>query len=217
MEKRVFSFYMDKLNLLMYNISKRFRREIVALESRIIVCSDVHYCHIDWYGVSCSDRLNKMVQDINDYKLKKYYEKILFLGDYSLDFWAWDIGGSYVRDGISNTSNFIDKIASKLDAPYYMLPGNHEQYGNKKWKEITGNNRQDAFFSEDTSLLSATLFPVSLTLIIILTVLTCPLISNLFAPNLMNIPMHLQCFAVTGLIQIKSLKIFTNLLKTKKE
>lgn len=115
------------------------------MEKRVIICSDVHLCHIDWYGVSCEERLERMVAQLNEYYEKNSYEKIIFLGDYSLDFWAWDIGGSYVREGLSNTSLFIEKFASELKAPYYMLPGNHEQYSYKKWKEITGSDREDAF------------------------------------------------------------------------
>ena len=93
----------------------------------VIVCSDVHLCHIDWYGCPAEKRLQYMVEELNLRYRQQPYEKILFLGDYSLDHWAWDRGGSVLNDGVSNTANFIRDFASRLDAPYAMIPGNHEQ------------------------------------------------------------------------------------------
>lgn len=73
------------------------------------------------------------------------YEKIVFLGDYSLDHWEWSIGGSVLAHGISNTDNFVKHYAKRLKADYHMAPGNHEQYGYENWKKITGTDRDDAF------------------------------------------------------------------------
>ena len=114
-------------------------------DTRVIVCSDVHLCHIDWYGLSCADRMDNMITNLNEYFDEKPYEKIVFLGDYSLDFWAFDQGGSYLNEGLSNTESFVKQFASRLKAPYYMAPGNHEQYGNEKWLEIVGNARHECF------------------------------------------------------------------------
>ncbi len=114
-------------------------------KARIIFCSDVHLCHIDWYGMACEDRLEKMICDLNEFYAKKPYDIVVFLGDYSLDFWEWDIRGSWLNSGVSNTDNFVKRYAKNLKVSYAMLPGNHEQYGNQKWKEITGFDRQYCF------------------------------------------------------------------------
>ena len=114
-------------------------------EKRMIFCSDVHLCHIDWYGVSSKDRMENMITKLNEYYEEKPYEKIMFLGDYSLDFWAWDICGSYLREGVNNTENFKKYYADRLKAPYHMMAGNHEQYGDEKWEQITGVKRDSSF------------------------------------------------------------------------
>ena len=48
---------------------------------------------------------------------------------------------------MSDTKLFVEKYVSQLpeDVPTLVLPGNHELYTNKKWKEITGNNRSETF------------------------------------------------------------------------
>ena len=39
----------------------------------MIFCSDVHLCHIDWYGRSSADRMDNMINQLNE-----YYDKIPF-------------------------------------------------------------------------------------------------------------------------------------------
>ncbi len=109
---------------------------------RIIVASDIHDGHIDWYGVPTHERMARFVADMQAEYERAPYDMILFLGDYSLDHWAYDRGGSWLNDGVSRTAAFMHDVAAKLPAPYYMIPGNHEQYGDAKWLEITGFHRQ---------------------------------------------------------------------------
>lgn len=115
------------------------------METRLIIASDVHLCHVDWLGRSSADRMEALVRDLKEHYAQHPYETVLFLGDYSLDFWAWDVGGSYVREGVSNTRTFVRDYASRLPVPFRMLPGNHEQYGDVLWQEITGDGRQFYF------------------------------------------------------------------------
>jgi len=114
-------------------------------ETRIIFCSDVHLCHLSWYGPTSEQRMERMTAELNCYYNGKPYEKIVFLGDYSLDHWQWQVKGSWLERGVSDTARFIKDYASRLKVPYFMSPGNHEQYGNEKWNEIVGNNREDCF------------------------------------------------------------------------
>lgn len=113
--------------------------------TRIVFCSDVHFCHKSWYGKTSEKRLEKLVEDLNNLYKRNPYKKAVFLGDYSLDFWAWEIFGSWISEGVSNTDNFVKEYASRLKVPYYMLPGNHEQYSNEDWLRITGFNRKGCF------------------------------------------------------------------------
>lgn len=107
---------------------------------RIILASDIHDCNGDWYGMKNRDRMECFVRDMNAEYEKNPYDLILFLGDYSLDHWIY--GGSWLSEGVSNTADFVKTVASRMPAPYYMLAGNHEQYGDARWLEITGFHRQ---------------------------------------------------------------------------
>ena len=111
--------------------------------THVLMMSDVHLCHMSWNGHTSEYRMDKMVKDLNAFNKEDPYSNILFMGDYSLDFWQHGEGGSYVNEGISNTKRLKDEYLSRLDCQnYVMIPGNHEQYSNQKWKEITGNDRQ---------------------------------------------------------------------------
>lgn len=110
---------------------------------RIIMMSDLHLCHLSWNGHTSEYRMEKMVKDLNAYNKENPYSNILFMGDYSLDFWQHGEKGSWINQGVSNTKNLIEGYFKDLDCQdYLMIPGNHEQYSNEKWKEITGNDRQ---------------------------------------------------------------------------
>ena len=112
---------------------------------RVIFCSDVHLCHFEWYGRTSDARMERMVEQLNAVYDEKPYEKLVFLGDYSLDHWKWNIKGSWLERGVSEASRFAKEYASRLKAPYYMLPGNHEQYGEALWQKLVGMPRKDYF------------------------------------------------------------------------
>lgn len=114
--------------------------------------SDTHLCHIDWYGVPTNERMERLIRHIKEEYEKDPFEAILFLGDYSLDHWKWDIGGCYISQGRSETKEFMEGYVSELfdlGIPMAMIAGNHEQYGYKKWNEITGYDRKDFLICDD--------------------------------------------------------------------
>lgn len=113
---------------------------------RVIIASDIHYCDMGSY-------INQKVKRKwlkNDFK-KAYktnrYEALLLLGDYSLDHWVWGPQGCFINGGVSNAKLFKEHCLSDM-APkgvkVSMIPGNHEQYGNELWKELTGFTRSDS-------------------------------------------------------------------------
>ena len=111
------------------------------ITERIIFLSDVHDCHIDWYGVKTADRMEKMVEDLakRQAQLDHPADLLIVMGDVSLDFWMWNEKGSYLRTpSVSNTDHFVKNYLHRLPQPAFMIPGNHEQYGVEKWMEITG-------------------------------------------------------------------------------
>jgi len=115
------------------------------MSGKILIMSDVHLCHLDWNGVSSPDRMEKMIRELNTAYQKDPYDAIFFLGDYSLDHWVYQIGGSWLHQGVSNTKKLVDEYLLRLECPVrYMIPGNHEQYGPEQWRSITGGERQFA-------------------------------------------------------------------------
>lgn len=126
---------------------------MVKDEIRIILASDLHDCHVDWYGVPTEQRLGNMVEQLRTASFEEPVDTILLLGDYSLDFWVCDIGGSWLREGKSNTQHFMEHYASRLPCRYAMIPGNHEQYGEAAFQRITGFRRQGTVVTGDVVFL----------------------------------------------------------------
>ncbi len=112
------------------------------MRKRIIIASDIHYCQRDWFGVNSDERMEHFLNALREEYERDPYEMILLLGDYSLDHWQWQEKGTYLTIGRSYTQEFVEKYCSRLTVPYYMIAGNHEQYGEEKWREITGCSRQ---------------------------------------------------------------------------
>lgn len=114
-------------------------------EIRVILMSDIHYCN-EWYGITPEIKREILCADLEG-EYKRYpYDAILLLGDYSLDHWAWDVKGSYLTKGVSNTKLFVEHCLPKI-APkgveVRMIAGNHEQYGDAHWQNLTGFKRSD--------------------------------------------------------------------------
>ncbi len=112
-------------------------------QKRVLLVSDTHSCHHEWYGVSTEARMERLIMHIGEEYAREPYEMILFLGDYSLDHWKWQVGGSWVSQQRSYTKEWLDQYAHRLPpVPYYLLPGNHEQYGEVLWEQLTGCKRE---------------------------------------------------------------------------
>ena len=121
-------------------------------QKRIIFASDVHLCDYDWYDVKAEDRLQKWVDDLRAEYQKQPFEALLLLGDYSLDHWNYNIMGSYLTRGISNTKRFVDDYLSQLkELPIQirMIAGNHEMYGEELFHQLTGYHREDVYVTGD--------------------------------------------------------------------
>ncbi len=111
---------------------------------RILLITDIHFCHAEWHGLSSEERMELALEKISKVYERSPFDMILCLGDYSLDFWGCENGGSYLREGLSNTARFVSEVKPRLPAPCYMIPGNHEQYSNEKFLSITGYPREFA-------------------------------------------------------------------------
>lgn len=119
---------------------------------RIILSSDIHLCHFDWYEMKAEERLQKWVDDLKAEYAKEPFEALLLLGDYSLDHWRWQIQGSYLTKEISNTERFVRQYLSQLKEfpiEIRMIAGNHEQYGEDLYYQLTGYHRKDVYVTGD--------------------------------------------------------------------
>ena len=123
----------------------KYREYIVEKteNKRLLIITDIHNCHANWYGMENDDRMELMCAALRREYDKAPYDAILCLGDYSLDFWGGELGGSYLwTPSVSRTTEFVEKYLPKFPTKSYMIPGNHEQYSDAKWKEITGFDRE---------------------------------------------------------------------------
>ena len=97
---------------------------------RILLVGDFHYIK-DWYGIDMDERMTRMVENINEEHAKDPLEMIIFMGDYSLDYWKYDNTEpyvTYINSGVSHTRLFMEKYKDMLpDVPIFWLAGNHEQ------------------------------------------------------------------------------------------
>ena len=119
----------------------------------ILITSDMHYTELTtYYNTDRETRLQYWVDGILAEHQRDPFDLIIILGDVSLDYWGWNGGGSYQRKpSVSDTKLFMERYASQLpkDVPMLVLPGNHELYTNEKWKELTGNDRNESFVLGD--------------------------------------------------------------------
>lgn len=119
---------------------------------RILIASDIHLCHIDWYSIPTEERMEAFIRDVIAEYEREPFEALLLLGDYSLDHWKWNIRGSWLNEGRSNTDRFVKKYLSRLAGyPFElrMIAGNHEQYGAELWKTFTSHARQEYYVCGD--------------------------------------------------------------------
>lgn len=119
---------------------------------RILITSDVHHNKInEWYGLPSTLRMRYWVEAIKKEHAEKPFDLIIIAGDTSLD--HIENKGEYKKEnGLASarTKEFVDKYVSALpkDVPVFILPGNHEQFSNEQWKQLTGNERQGSVVVE---------------------------------------------------------------------
>ena len=125
---------------------------VEVMETRILLASDIHLCHKEWFGVDSDVRVQKFIDDVRAEYERQPFDALLLLGDYSLDHWKWNEKGSYIELGISNTKRFVDEYLSQLsDLPIEirMIAGNHEQYGEELYFRLTGYHREDVYVTDE--------------------------------------------------------------------
>lgn len=109
---------------------------------RVLITSDIHCTDLqEWYGTNYRTRMQHWVDSILKEHKENPFDLIVINGDISLDYWIH--GGSVITKGKGTSKIFVDEYLSQLpdDLPYFILPGNHEQYSDSEWFEITGNHR----------------------------------------------------------------------------
>lgn len=113
---------------------------------KIVIASDIHYRCADYFGRDQERIAELFCEDLAKEYEKAPYDALLLLGDYSLDHWKWQTKGTYLEKGISNAKLFRERFLERI-APdgvqVKMIAGNHEQYGEALWQELTGFQRRD--------------------------------------------------------------------------
>jgi len=116
------------------------------VQYRVCITGDVHYAvQREWFGWSNEDRLQFWVDTILEEHEREPFDLIIINGDTSLDYWV--SGGTMYNFGVSQTEMLMNDYISQLpqDVPVVVLPGNHEQYSDEKWRKLTGNGRSETY------------------------------------------------------------------------
>ena len=120
---------------------------------RVIVTSDMHYSMLQqynkYYGVARGPRMQQWVDAIKYEHAQDPIDLIIINGDVSFDH-IYD-QGSYTKYKVKDTQFFVNDYVSQIRAlgiPVFVMAGNHEQFNNEQWKEMTGNDRQCSFAIE---------------------------------------------------------------------
>ena len=89
----------------------KYKTYTVNMEAkRLIFVTDIHNCQFDWCNTSNRERMELLCKCLREAYERQPYDAILSLGDYSLDFWAWREGGSFLwKTPVSNTDDFGEK------------------------------------------------------------------------------------------------------------
>ncbi len=114
---------------------------------RVLFASDIHCTHLaHWYGVDNDTRMQLWLDSVLAEHARQPIDLLLFLGDYSLDFWECCTCGSWINEGVSTTERFFKEYVSQLpkEIPFFAVAGNHEQFGDEKWVDLVGNHRRGA-------------------------------------------------------------------------
>ena len=126
------------------------------MKYRFLLVSDMHYTTQETYaelkqkypeanasvaagtilGVTQTEKIQKIISDINAEYQKQPFDAVLVLGDLSIDDWDMrNLPDIYCR-------KFKEDCMDKLPCPAYALPGNHDSIPNEMWKSIFGYNRE---------------------------------------------------------------------------
>ncbi|MBQ4625261.1 MAG: hypothetical protein IJB51_12045, partial [Clostridia bacterium] len=94
-------------------------------KKRLVIATDIHHCHMVWHDTVSDDRMSRLCEVLNREYEKAPYDGVLALGDYSLDHWAWNEGGSFLwNPPVSHTDLFVKKYLPQMPTAWYMIPGN---------------------------------------------------------------------------------------------
>ncbi|MBR5445696.1 MAG: metallophosphoesterase [Clostridia bacterium] len=113
--------------------------------THVRLISDTHNCHLAFHGTENDLRLDAMAAHLVRAEADEPSLGTLVLGDVSLDHWAWGEGGSRLwNPPVSRTAEFMKRWFPSIPQPAFIIAGNHEQYSEEEWQQITGQPRAQA-------------------------------------------------------------------------
>ena len=123
---------------------------------RVILVSDMHYtveetpeelqelypdsnasvASGETYGISQKEKIEAILNDINEFTERESIDAVMVLGDLSLDDYGFrNLPESYLK-------KFKQDFLDELEYPWHAIAGNHDSYTNEDWKQIIGTDRQ---------------------------------------------------------------------------
>lgn len=99
--------------------------DIVSGDSRILICSDTHFCHRNILVYEAANRPFKDRDEMNEVLIQRWNERVsktdlvLHLGDFSF-----------------SGKNRIKDIVSRLNGRIWLLLGNHDREQHYDWQEL---------------------------------------------------------------------------------
>jgi calcineurin-like phosphoesterase family protein len=110
--------------------AKNNTNNVTVRNKRIVFISDIHFSDVYYNDMSPGDRVDFMIQSLNEENKQNPIDIVFFTGDLC----------SNIPDG--NIENIITNYLPKLEMPYFCLAGNHDIISADEWKKIFCYDKQ---------------------------------------------------------------------------
>src|SRR5699024_4248140 len=107
--------------------------ETTEHDLNILLIPDVHYSSVVYGGLSPDDRVQFLIDCINEEHDKKPLDMVFFMGDLSSN------------DPPESTEKLITEHLHKLKMPYFALNGNHDLITDENWIKLLGYEKNYSF------------------------------------------------------------------------
>ena len=143
----------EEINSSLDNKMNKFNRN-----SRIMFVSDIHFSKDVTHGIDSVTRMNLMVDKLIEEHGENPIDFLVINGDLSLDYRY----RATSREPYNYSKKVVSMFLSKLPFPVYLMAGNHDNYSNQEWINITGQERQYTIDFDDIIIICLDTFKPSI-------------------------------------------------------